>query len=163
VVRSGMIVAFVLVGFTVGEAFGVPAWVVAATAVVMLVIATRSLPLRAVPWEVILLTVALAILVAAAVPALHLDRALAGGGVGGDLRAFGFGVVGSNASNNLPAALAGLDALGNARTVWALLIGLNMGPLLVVSGSLSNLLGATVFRLVAPGRCWQRLLPRSKT
>jgi arsenical pump membrane protein len=59
---------------------------------------------------------------------------------GGDLRAFGFGVVGSNASNNLPAALAGLDALGNARTVWALLIGLNMGPLLVMSGSLSNLL-----------------------
>jgi arsenical pump membrane protein len=139
-VRGSIVVAFVLFGFTVGDAFGIPAWVIAAVAVVVLVVTTRCVPARAVPWEAMLLTVALAILVAAAVPALHLNRVLVGGGVAGALRAFGFGLVGSNASNNLPAALAGLGALHNAGTVWALLIGLNMGPLLVVSGSLSSLL-----------------------
>jgi arsenical pump membrane protein len=139
-VRGGMIVAFVLFGFTVGDALGIPAWAIAATAVVVLVMMTRSLPVRAVPWEAMLLTTALAILVAASVPSLHLDRMLVGGGIGGDLRAFGFGLVGSNASNNLPAALAGVGALRSAGTVWALSIGLNIGPLLVMSGSLSNLL-----------------------
>jgi arsenical pump membrane protein len=139
-VRGGLIVTFVLLGFTVGDALGIPAWVIAAAAVVALVVATGSSPVGAVPWEAMLLTVALAILVAAAVPNLHLYRVLGSGGAAGDLRAFSFGLVGSNASNNLPAALAGLGALSKAGNVWALLIGLNMGPLLVVSGSLSNLL-----------------------
>lgn len=47
----------------------------------------------------------------------------------------------ANAVNNLPAFLAGLPALPATKpALWAWLLGVNAGPTLVVSGSLSGLL-----------------------
>ena len=61
---------------------------------------------------------------------------------GGDLRIVALAVVAANAINNLPAVLIGLPALGPDPDdrLWSLLLGVNMGPVLIVSGSLAGLL-----------------------
>ncbi|MCU1501878.1 MAG: Citrate transporter [Ilumatobacteraceae bacterium] len=139
--RQGLpIVGFVLIGFTVGNAIGVPAWIVAALAVAWATAITRAVPWRTVPYEAMLVAVALAVLVAGAVDDLGVRRLLDAGGIHGRLRAFGFATIASNASNNLPTVLAGAASLHERAQVWALLAGTNIGPVLVISGSLSGLL-----------------------
>jgi len=139
--RVGLpIVGFVLVGFTVGNALGIPAWIVAATATLWAIALVRELPWRTVPIGAMLVAAALAVLVAGALPHLHIDELLDAGGMGGRLRAFGFGAIGSDATNNLPAILAGSASLHDTSQVWALLAGTNLAPILVISGSLSGLL-----------------------
>ena len=61
----------------------------------------------------------LAVLVAGALPHLHIDRLLDAGGIAGRLRAFGFGAIGSDATNNLPAVLAGSASLHDGTGVGA--------------------------------------------
>jgi arsenical pump membrane protein len=51
-----------------------------------------------------------------------------------------FGVVASDVSNNLPAVLTAQRALHDRTQVWALLVGANIGPVLVISGALCGLL-----------------------
>ena len=139
--RRGLpIVAFVLVGFTVGAALGVPEWVVAAIALAWAALLASTLPVRAVPYEAILVAAGLAVLVAGASLHLHLASWFDAGGLAGRFRALSFGVVGSDVSNNLPAVLAALPALHERSQVWPLLIGSNIGPALVISGALSGLL-----------------------
>lgn len=134
------IIAFVLVGFTAGNALGVPAWIVAAIAAVWAMALVHELPWRTVPVGAMLVAAALAVLVAGALPHLHVDRLLGDGGVLGRLRAFGFGALGSDATNNLPTILAGSASLHERSQVWSLLAGTNLAPILVISGSLSGLL-----------------------
>lgn len=146
------VVAFVVLGFTVGDAIGVPAWSVALAADVVLVAVTRSVPWRELPLGAAALACALGVLAAAAAPELGLERALRAG-PGDELRVFGLAVVGANAVNNLPALLVGLPLLGEdaGDRLWAFLLGVNMGPVLVVSGSLAGLLWMdTVRRLGVP-------------
>ena len=139
--RHGLpIIGFVLVGFTVGNALGVPAWIVAAIATAWAVLLVRELPWRTVPVGAMLVAAGLAVLVAGALPHLHIDRLLDAGGIAGRLRAFGFGALGSDATNNLPTILAGSASLHDRAQVWALLAGTNLTPILVISGSLSGLL-----------------------
>jgi arsenical pump membrane protein len=141
--RRGIpIVVFVLVGFTVGDALGIPPWSVALVADVVLVAMTRSVPWRQVPVSAAVLAAALGVLAAAAAPHLGLDHVLGGSGVSGDLRAFGASIVGANMVNNLPALLVAMPALGDeaGSRLWAVLAGVNMGPVLVVTGSLAGLL-----------------------
>ena len=139
--RRGLpIVGFVLVGFTLGDALGVPAWAVAAAATVWAATLVRSVPWRSVPHEAMLVAAAMAVLVAGAVPHLGLDRVLRGTGLAGGVRALLFGTVGSDLANNLPAVLAGSAALHERAQVWPLLVGANMAPALVLSGALSGLL-----------------------
>jgi len=139
--RRGLpIIGFVLLGFTLGDVVGVPAWVVAAIAVLWAGALTRSVPWRHVPWEAMVVAAGLAVVVAAAVPHLGLDRLLHGTGVEGGARALVFGVVGSGLANNLPAVLAGSAALYETDQVWPLLVGVNIGPVLVLTGALSGLL-----------------------
>jgi arsenical pump membrane protein len=139
--RRGLpIIGFVLVGFTLGDVIGVPAWVVAAIACGWAAALVRVVPWRSVPFEAMLVAASLAVLVAGAVPHLGLDHLLRGTGVGGDLRALLFGVVGSDVTNNLPAVLAGSASLHHEGQVWPLLVGVNMGPVLVLTGALSGLL-----------------------
>lgn len=139
--RRGLpVVAFVLAGFTLGDVLGVPAWVVAAAATVWAMALVRDVPWRTVPYEAMLVAAGMAVLVAGAVPHLGLGSLLRGDGAAGGLRALAFGVVGSDVANNLPAVLAGSSALHHASQVWPLLVGVNMGPVLVLSGALSGLL-----------------------
>lgn len=142
IVRGAPVVLCVLLGFTIGDVVGIAPWVVAAVADVVLIGMTRWIPWRVVPVGAIALASALGVLAAAAAPHLDLDHALGAGGGADTLRVTGIGIVGANAINNLPAALIGLPALGAdpGDRLWAFLLGVNMGPALVVSGSIAGLL-----------------------
>lgn len=144
--RRGLpVVAFVLAGFTLGDAIGVPAWAVAGVALVVCLLIAGEAPWRTVPAAVVPVDAAvvafgLAVLVVAAVPHLGLRALLDATGVDGRVRALGLGVVGSDLTNNLPTVLAGVGAVHERSQVWPLLVGTNLGPVLVVTGSLSGLL-----------------------
>lgn len=139
--RRGLpVIAFVLVGFTLGDVAGVPAWVVAALACLWCVLMARNLPVRSVPVGAIVLAAAMTVLVSGALPHLDLAGWFAHGGVAGDARALLFGVVASDAANNLPAVLAGSASVARLDQVWPLLVGVNIGPVLVLTGALSGLL-----------------------
>lgn len=120
-----------------GEPFGVPAWAAALATEVVLIAATRQIPWRQVPVGTAVLAAALAVLaagVAGAVP-----RAFTSLGAGG-ARGFVGGVVSANALNNLPAISVGLTRVSAPARVWPLLLGVNLGPLLLLTGSLAGLL-----------------------
>lgn len=136
------VVAFVLIGFTLGDAWGVPAWAIAAVADVVLVVMARAVPWRAIPFGPAGLAAALGVLAAATASDLGLDRILDGAGGGSTVKIFAVSVLGANALNNLPALLVALPALGAppGPRLWAVLLGVNLGPVLAVTGSLAGLL-----------------------
>ncbi|MCB1000868.1 MAG: hypothetical protein KDB40_16350 [Acidimicrobiales bacterium] len=139
--RGLPVVAFVLVGFTAGDVIGIPAWAVAAIALAAAVaLGAPRPPLVALPWEAVLVALALGVVVAGATPHLGLESLLDGSGVAGRAQALLAGVIGANVTNNLPAVLATAPALGSSDQVWPLLIGVNIGPALVLTGALSSLL-----------------------
>ncbi|MGZ4790820.1 MAG: SLC13 family permease [Ilumatobacteraceae bacterium] len=138
--RGLPIVSFVLIGFTAGSALGVPEWVIAAIAVAWAALLVAHVPWRAVPYEAMLVAAGLAVLVAGAGSSLRLASIFDAGGLVGHARVLLYGVVASDASNNLPAVLAGEVALRDRSQVWPLLLGANVGPVLVISGALSGLL-----------------------
>jgi arsenical pump membrane protein len=136
------VVVFVLVGFTLGDVLGVPGWAVAAVADVVLVLVTRQVPVRSVPVGAAALATTLGVLAAAAAPGLGIDGLLTHPGAGGVLVSAGASVVGATTVNNLPAFLVAMPTLGDApgRSLWAVLYGVNVGPVLMVTGSLAALL-----------------------
>jgi arsenical pump membrane protein len=135
-IGGGAIACFLalLVG---GEHVGLPAWGAAGVVVMALVAITRSVPWRRVPVGTVLLAAALAV-VAGGVAA-ELPRALSSAGDGG-FRGFGTGVIAANALNNLPAALLSFRHVAHTTNLWPLLLGLNIGPMLLITGSLASLL-----------------------
>ncbi len=146
------VVVWLLIGFTVGERLGAPAWTIAASALVVLIVITRRLPWRAVPIGPAVLALALGTLAVAAAPDLHLDRLFAVDGRAGEAAVFGAAALGANVMNNLPATVVSLPSLAaHPDRVWALLLGVNLGPLLWVTGALSTLLWqSTLSRLGHP-------------
>jgi arsenical pump membrane protein len=120
-----------------GEPFGVPAWAAALATEVVLIAATRQIPWRQVPVGTAVLAAALAVLAAGVAGAL--PRAFTSLGAGG-ARGFVGGVVSANALNNLPAISVGLARVSAPARVWPLLLGVNLGPLLLLTGSLAGLL-----------------------
>ena len=146
------IVAWLLVGFTVGERTGAPAWLIAAVALVMVTVVSGRLPWRTVPVGPAALALALGCLAVAAAPDLHLDELFAIGGRQGEAAVFGAAAVGANVMNNLPATVVSLPSLAaSPERAWALLLGVNLGPLLWVTGALSTLLWqSTLARLGHP-------------
>jgi arsenical pump membrane protein len=72
-----------------------------------------------------------------------------GGGTGvlGLARAAGVSALTANLINNLPALLVILPGVSGQRAeLWAVLLGVNMGPLLVVTGTLASLLWVDTVR-----------------
>ncbi len=135
------VVVWLLIGFTVGERLGAPAWTIAAAALLGLILVTRRLPWRTVPIGPAILALALGTLAVAAAPDLHLDRLFATDGRVGEAAVFGAAALGANVMNNLPATVVSLPSLvAHPDRVWALLLGVNLGPLLWVTGALSTLL-----------------------
>jgi arsenical pump membrane protein len=129
---------------------GVPVAVAASVSAALLVIAfvvRRRWALRwgLVPWRLVLLVEGLFLVVSAVGP--HgLDsglRSAAGTGVGflGGLRLAGIAAVGANLVNNLPAYLA-LDRVVPPDHLIEVLLGVNLGPLVLPWGSLATLLWA---------------------
>jgi arsenical pump membrane protein len=73
------------------------------------------------------------------VPVAFLLLAMAG--ALGDLGAAGASIVGACLLNNLPAALVAVPHLArHGDRVWPVVLGLNMGPALVITGALAGLL-----------------------
>ena len=80
-------------------------------------------------------------------PHLGVEHVLGVAGVPGQLLAFGAAVVAANLVNNLPALLVALPALAAHRDkIWAVLLGVNIGPTLWVTGALSTLLWQATMR-----------------
>ena len=139
--RQGLpIIVSVLFGLTIGDLIGLPAWVVAALALLWTMLLIGRLRWRVVPVSAIATAASLAVLVAAAVPHLALERIFDRPGTAGELSIVAFGALGSNVANNLPAALAGSAAMTHAGQAWPLLIGTNVGSIFLVTASLSGLL-----------------------
>jgi arsenical pump membrane protein len=145
--RGGVVVAGVLVGFTVGPALGVPAWTVALVADLVLVAMTGHVPWRSVPLATAAGVMAVAVVVEAVVPPLLLAGLLRANGPAGAVGAVAAATVAAGAVNNLPALLAALPALrGPTWAMWGWLLGVNAGAALVPLGALANLLWWRVAR-----------------
>jgi arsenical pump membrane protein len=139
---GGTIVVLVLIGFTVGHSFGVEPWMVALGADVVLIALRREVPLRYVPVGTALVALALGVLAAAAVVHLPVHRLIGGDGIAAMARTAGVTAAAANVINNLPALLVTVPSVGGRAVpnLWAVLIGVNMGPVVLVTGSLASLL-----------------------
>jgi arsenical pump membrane protein len=134
-------VVWLVLGFTVGHEISVPAWAVAGAALVVLVVLRGRVPWQAVPIGAIAVAAGLGIVAAGAAGDLGIDHIVSVRGVPGELTTFGAFAVGANAINNLPALLVGLPSVAQHQDrLWALLLGVNLGPTLWVTGALSSLL-----------------------
>jgi arsenical pump membrane protein len=145
---GGAVVVPVLLGVTVGDALGVPAWTVALAADVVLLAVLRRAPWRSLPLGAAAIAASLGLLAGSAAPHLGLRSLLGGHGLAAEARVAALAAAGANVVNNLPALLVGLPLVG-ARPDgrgWALLAGVNLGPVVVVSGSLAGLLWLDVVR-----------------
>jgi len=128
---------------------GLPvAWVASGLAAVLVAaFAVRRrdvLAFALVPWRLVVLVVGLFLLVAGG-HAHGLDAVLArltgdGSGLGSLLRMAGVATAGANLANNLPAYAALEPTAGDVPRTFALLIGVNTGPLVLLWGSLATLL-----------------------
>ncbi|MCT1476694.1 SLC13 family permease [Microbacterium sp. p3-SID336] len=124
-------------------------WIPAALAAVALLAVfavrrRRALRWKLVPWQAVALAAALFVLVETlhargALDALT-DSVIAGGSFGDLLRLAALGAVSSNAINNLPAYLVLEPVAGDPTALMALLIGVNLGPLITPWASLATLL-----------------------
>lgn len=135
---GGAVVMAVLAGFVVGPSVGVPEWAIVLAADAVLILVTRHVPARAIPWGTALVAGSLGLLAGGAAAHLNLAAPLAGGSSLDLARITVFSAVGANLVNNLPALLVALPY--SHRGIWALLLGVNMGPLVLVTGSLAALL-----------------------
>lgn len=170
-VIGGIVVVGVLIGFTLGRSVGLAPWEVALAADAVLVgveVQARrarhdmgnGLPWTAVPWRAVpvgtaLVAGSLGVLAAAAVGHLPVDQLIGGTSVADLARTAGVAAAGANVVNNLPALLVALPATGRGVTpaLWAVLLGVNMGPVLVATGSLASLLWLDALRrLGVPAR-----------
>jgi arsenical pump membrane protein len=160
---AALVVGAVVLGFTFGYLVGVQPWMVALAAVAALVIVsartTRDIP-RSVPWASVpagtaVTVLSLGVLASATAAHLSLGPVLKGGGVVDLARDAALSAGAANVVNNLPALLVGLEKMGHhaGPGLWGVLVGVNMGPVLLVTGSLASLLWlATMRRLGVAAR-----------
>jgi arsenical pump membrane protein len=146
-VVGGTVVGFLLVGFVLGPSVGVDPWMTALAGDLVLVVLTRSLPWRSVPLVTATAVAALAALVAIVIPDDAFTSLL---GHGGPLAMFGtawVATVAANLVNNLPAVLVALNGVHHMSWgMWAWLLGVNTGAVLVTIGALANLLWRRIGR-----------------
>ncbi len=144
-IASGVVVALLIPALV----SGLEVWIPAVVAAVVLggffaVRRRRVLRLGLLPWQLVLLASGLFLVVEAA-HSLGLGTLLAAiSGTGHDplslLRLAGVGTLGANAIDNLPAYLALEPVAGDPVRLVALLIGVNVGPLITPWASLATLL-----------------------
>ena len=139
---GGVVTGVVLVGFTAGRAVGLEPWMVALGGDVVLIVVLRLVPWRHVPLGTALVAGSLGVLAAAAAGHLPVGDLIGGTTVAALARTAGVTALAANVFNNLPALLVALPFIGHHPTpaLWAVLIGVNMGPVLLVTGSLASLL-----------------------
>ncbi|MDA8285104.1 MAG: citrate transporter [Actinomycetota bacterium] len=147
---GGTVVGLVLVGFIAGRDIAITEWEVALAADVLLLAVLRGgyLPWRSVPLGTALVAAALGVLATAAVTHVSVGGWLGGDSLAGLARTAGVAALAANLINNLPALLIIAPALGHRSgpDLWAALVGVNMGPVLVVTATLASLLWVDTVR-----------------
>jgi arsenical pump membrane protein len=154
---GGLVVALVLVGFVAGRDVGIQPWMVALGADAVLIVLVGHLPWRQVPVGTALVAASLGVLASAAAGHLPIHRLIDGTSTAASARTIGVTAVAANVANNLPALLVTLPQLhhGDGPALWAVLLGVNMGPVVLVTGSLASLLWmGTLGRLGVAVRAW---------
>jgi len=138
---GSVVVGFVLIGFVLGPSLDIAPWVVATVADLGLMVVVRRVPWRDVPIGTAAGVAAVAALLALIVPAdalagiMGVDSPIALIGV------TGLAAAAANAVNNLPALLVALPAASaDSWAMWAWLLGVNVGAVLLPFGALANLL-----------------------
>ena len=150
-----MVVLGALVGFTCGPLVGVQPWVVTLCACAVLVALVRCVPWGSVPLGSAAVVLGLGVLASATADHLPMGQLLHGAVVQDMARDTGLAALGANLVNNLPALLVALPKLGHHSSagMWAVLLGVNVGPVILVTGSLASRLWlATLHRLGVPAR-----------
>lgn len=141
------LVLAILVGVTVGPSFGIPPWVVVLLADLVLVIGVRRFPWRDVPVGTAGAVAAVAIAVGAFVSPDLLDPLR---DATGPVATAGVTLVAASAANvvnNIPATLLMVDGATHPTDgVWAWLLGVNVGAVLLPLGALANLLWLRIAR-----------------
>lgn len=146
------VVIWLVAGFTIGHRLSIAPWAVALVALVGLMVHQRAVPWRTIPVGAIGVAAGLGVVAAGAAPHIPVDELLAVDGVRGEAATLVTFALGSNVVNNLPALLLTLPSLEvHPDRLWAVLLGVNLGPTLWVTGALSTLLWqATMARLGHP-------------
>jgi arsenical pump membrane protein len=145
---GGVIVAALLLGFVLGPSVGVAPWMCVVVADLVLVAVTRTVPWREVPIATAALVAAIAAAVAVVVPSEGIGSAVQDAGPAGLVVVAGSAAVAANAVNNLPALLVVVDGVDRTSWgVWAWLLGVNVGSVLVPLGALANLLWWRIARV----------------
>jgi Na+/H+ antiporter NhaD/arsenite permease-like protein len=158
---SAIVVVAVLPALVSGLPVWIPALVAAIVLVVLFLLRRRSaLHVSLVPWQLVLFACGLFLVVGAA-GALGLGTVLAaatgtGDGLPALLRLAGVGAASANLVDNLPAYLALESTAGSPLRIAALLIGVNAGPLITPWASLATLLWGGRLRSLGVEISWWR-------
>ncbi|HEY4376774.1 MAG TPA: SLC13 family permease, partial [Acidimicrobiales bacterium] len=140
-VVGGVIVAGLLVAFTVGPSFGVQPWASALVADLVLVGVTRTIPWRSMPLLTAAFVAGLAAAVAIATGPSLLESVVRASGAGPVAASTLAGAGAANVVNNIPATLVAVHGADRATPgLWAWLLGVNAGAALLPIGALANLL-----------------------
>ena len=134
---GAVVLAVLLAGFLPGRLLGIEPWMVVAVVDAGLMVLARTVPWRSIPWGTAAVAGGLAVVAAAAAQRAGAAHWLVAGGTWEQaLR----GAAAANLLNNLPAFLVALPRTTGTDQVLALLFGVNVGPTVLVTGSLAGLL-----------------------
>jgi arsenical pump membrane protein len=135
------VVAVVVVGFVLGPDVGIEPWMVALAACVVLAWRARWVPWRSVPVATAAGVLVLGGLAAFLMRDVDLHRLATADGPLGVVVVATLTAAVANVVNNLPAVLVVVQGVGHpAPGLWPALLGVNMGPFVLVTGALSSLL-----------------------
>jgi arsenical pump membrane protein len=138
---AAVVVALVVVGFVLGREVGIEPWVVALAACVVLGVRAGGFPWRSVPVVTAASVLLLGGLAALAMRDVDLHRLAQAKGPLGVIAVASLTAAVANVVNNLPAVLVVVQGIGHpAPGLWPALLGVNMGPFVLVTGALSSLL-----------------------
>ena len=141
------LVAAILVGVTIGPSFGVEPWMVVLAADLVLVIGVRRFPWRDVPIGTAAAVGAVAAGVGALVEPSLLDPLREATGPLATAGVTLAAAAAANVVNNIPATLLMVDGATHPTDgVWAWLLGVNAGAVLLPLGALANLLWLRIAR-----------------
>lgn len=140
-IGSGIIL-FLLVGFTLGSVIGIDAWVIALIADIALMLITRFAPWHSVPLKTALQVAGIAALAVLAIQHIRIGFLFEPTAkIDSMVLATALATLGANTVNNLPTTLVGMTAAHEASWgVWAWLVGVNFGAVLLPIGALANIL-----------------------
>ncbi|MCU1486755.1 MAG: Citrate transporter [Actinomycetia bacterium] len=138
---AAVVVGVVVVGFVGGRYVGIEPWMVALAACVVLGLRAGSFPWRSVPVATAAGVLVLGGIAAFLMRDVDLHRLATADGPLGVVVVAGLTAVAANVVNNLPAVLVVVQGVGHpAPGLWPALLGVNMGPFVLVTGALSSLL-----------------------